>query len=209
MGTSDNWVFLLISCYCVYWCSRDVHICLRVNYLSQSLWESLLESLWTDPTGISSPNRSCRIWRDTPARTCGGNKYHLDSEHKWRWQLAYIDRTACVSGSFPSHESTVWTALPSLQQTQLMDCTIRLLTHTEMTVTPSCVETLHSCVTLPLLPESTSAQNSCSIQTTALHFCEWPRQHWDNTVGDLLHDGGWRDATACCIFNYATQRHIN
>lgn len=99
----------------------DVHICLHVNYLSQSLWESLLESLWTDPTGISSPNRSCRIWRDTPARTCGGDKYHLDSEHKWRWQLAYIDSTACVSGSFPSHKSTVWTTLLSLQQTDKVD----------------------------------------------------------------------------------------
>ncbi len=46
-----------------------------VNYLSQSPWGSLLESPWTDLTWISSPNRSCSIWRDTPVRTCGGNKY--------------------------------------------------------------------------------------------------------------------------------------
>lgn len=74
------------------------------------------------------------------------------------------------------------TNVGQVEPLQLMDCTIRLLTHPEMTVTPSCVETLHSCVTLLLLPESTSAQNSYSIQTPALHFCEWSRQHWDNTI---------------------------
>lgn len=47
----------------------------EVNYLSQSPWGSLLESPWTDLTWISSPNRSCSIWRDTPVHTCRGNKY--------------------------------------------------------------------------------------------------------------------------------------
>lgn len=45
-----------------------------VNYLSRSPWGSLPESPWTDLTWISSPNRSCSIWRDTPVRTCGGGE---------------------------------------------------------------------------------------------------------------------------------------
>lgn len=42
----------------------------NVNYLSQSPSGSLLGSPWTDPSWISSPNRSCSIWTDTPVHTC-------------------------------------------------------------------------------------------------------------------------------------------
>lgn len=59
----------------VYGWKREVIFGTRVlYYLSQSLGGSLLESPWTALTWISSPNRSCSIWRDTPVRTCRGKQ---------------------------------------------------------------------------------------------------------------------------------------
>lgn len=80
-----------------------------LNYLCRSLWGSLLESPWTDLIWISSPNRSCRTWRDIPVHTCTGdtNVYlHFDQQHLNRWHIRvwlldiFTSKSWCVCVSY-------------------------------------------------------------------------------------------------------------
>lgn len=96
------WSVLRFCHLCDFIVKVSVNFWCDVNYLSQSLWGSLLGSPWTDLIWISSPSRSCSIGRDTPGRTCMGGKdiylhshqnhtttvYQPPDQHVYRWRRA-------------------------------------------------------------------------------------------------------------------------